>query len=116
MLALGVGALAGCVMGLVIAYIGAHPILVSLAMMIFLRGLGEFLTQGGDISGFPAFMRRSATAPILGIPVPLILFLVCAALVWHVLLTRTRHGLRGLHDRLEHQAPRAIPACTPSAR
>ena len=30
-LALGVGALAGCVMGLVIAYIGAHPILVSLA-------------------------------------------------------------------------------------
>ena len=39
--AIAVGALAGCVMGLVIAYLGAHPILVSLSMMIFLRGLGE---------------------------------------------------------------------------
>ncbi len=51
--ALAVGALAGAVMGAVIAYTGAHPILVSLAMMIFLRGLGEFLTRGGDVSGFP---------------------------------------------------------------
>ena len=40
--ALIVGTISGAVMGLVIAYIGAHPILVSLAMMIFLRGLGEF--------------------------------------------------------------------------
>ena len=55
-LAIGVGALSGLVMGLVIAYTGAHPILVSLSMMIFLRGLGEFLTRGGDISGFPAFL------------------------------------------------------------
>ena len=45
---------AGLVMGSVIAYTGAHPILVSLSMMIFLRGLGEFLTRGGDISGFPS--------------------------------------------------------------
>ena len=43
-------------MGLVIAYTRAHPILVSLSMMIFLRGLGEFLTRGGDVSGFPAFL------------------------------------------------------------
>ena len=43
-------------MGVVIAYTGAHPILVSLSMMIFLRGLGEFLTRGGDISGFPTFV------------------------------------------------------------
>ena len=34
---------------------GAHPILVLFAMMIFLRGLGEFLTRGGDISGFQSF-------------------------------------------------------------
>ena len=43
----------GLVMGPVIAYTGAHPILVSLSMMIFLRGLGEFLTRGADISGLP---------------------------------------------------------------
>lgn len=90
-LALLVGALSGALMGAVIAYIGAHPILVSLAMMIFLRGLGEFLTKGGDISGFPPWMATIGHGTVLGIPVPLILFLVCAVL-WHVLLTHTRHG------------------------
>jgi simple sugar transport system permease protein len=90
-MALGVGAAAGCVMGLVIAIVGAHPILVSLSMMIFLRGLGEFLTRGGDISGFPAFLKPLGHGIVAGIPVPLILFGV-AAFVWHVVLSRTRHG------------------------
>jgi len=90
-LALAVGALSGAAMGAVIAYIGAHPILVSLAMMIFLRGLGEFLTKGGDISGFPQYVAVLGHGSLLGIPVPLILFGLCA-LAWHVLLTRTRHG------------------------
>lgn len=90
--ALGVGALAGCIIGLVIAYVGAHPILVSLAMMIFLRGLGEFTTNGGDISGFPAYMAPIGQGVFLGIPVPLYIFAV-AAVAWHFLLGRTRHGL-----------------------
>jgi simple sugar transport system permease protein len=90
-LALAVGAASGAIMGAVIAYIGAHPILVSLAMMIFLRGLGEFLTKGGDISGFPPWMATLGHGKVLGIPVPLILFLACAVL-WHMLLTHTRHG------------------------
>lgn len=89
--ALAVGSMAGLVTGLVVAYIGAHPILVSLAMMIFLRGLGEFLTRGGDISGFPAFLQPIGHGTILGLPVPLIVFAV-AALAWHMLLSRTRHG------------------------
>ena len=70
LLALGVGTGTGLMMGLVIAYTDAHPILVSLSMMIFLRGLGEFLTRGADISGFPEFVRRSATGPV-AVPVPL---------------------------------------------
>lgn len=90
-LALLVGALSGAVMGAVIAHIGAHPILVSLAMMIFLRGLGEFLTKGGDISGFPPWMATLGHGTVLGIPVPLLLFLACAVL-WHVVLNHTRHG------------------------
>lgn len=89
--ALAVGAAAGAVMGLVIAYSGAHPILVSLAMMIFLRGLGEFLTRGGDISGFPDYLAVLGHGTVAGIPVPLIVF-AAAAVAWHLLLTRTRHG------------------------
>lgn len=90
-MALAVGAASGLVMGLVIAYVGAHPILVSLSMMIFLRGLGEFLTRGGDISGFPDFLQPIGHGTLLGLPVPLILFLI-AAFVWHLMLSRTRHG------------------------
>lgn len=89
--ALGVGAASGGVMGLVIAYLGAHPILASLAMAIFLRGVGEFLTRGGDISGFPDFLHGVGHGYLLGVPAPMVIFLI-AALAWHVLLSRTRHG------------------------
>lgn len=89
--ALAVGAAAGFIEGLVIAYVGAHPILVTLAMMMFLRGLGEFLTRGGDISGFPAYLKPIGHGSVLGIPAPLLLF-AAAAFAWHILLSRTRHG------------------------
>lgn len=89
--AIAVGALAGFIMGSVVAYTGAHPILVSLAMMIFLRGLGEFLTRGGDISGFPDYMHVIGHTSVWGIPVPIIVFAV-VALMWHILLRHTRHG------------------------
>ncbi len=91
LLAITVGALSGLVMGLVIAYTKAHPILVSLSMMIFLRGLGEFLTRGGDVSGFPAFLAPIGYGTILGIPVPLLIFIGCV-LIWHILLTRMKLG------------------------
>lgn len=90
-LAIGVGTMVGLVMGAVIAYTGAHPILVSLSMMIFVRGLGEFLTRGGDISGFPEFIQPLGHGSFYGIPIPLIVLLVAVA-AWHVLLTRTRLG------------------------
>jgi simple sugar transport system permease protein len=90
-LALCVGTASGIVMGAVIAYTGAHPILVSLSMMIFLRGLGEFLTRGGDISGFPEYIQPLGHGWILGIPIPLLILLVAVA-AWQVLMSRTRLG------------------------
>ena len=89
--AMAVGMLSGAIIGAVVAYVGAHPIIVSLAMMIFLRGLGEFLTRGGDISGFPDYVGVMGHGDVLGIPVPLIFFGIVAA-VWYVLLKRTQHG------------------------
>jgi simple sugar transport system permease protein len=78
-------------MGFVVAYTRAHPILVSLSMMIFVRGLGEFLTRGGDVSGFPDFIQPLGHGSLLGIPIPLIVLIICV-LLWHVLLTRTKLG------------------------
>ena len=90
-LAIAVGTATGLVMGPVIAYTGAHPILVSLSMMIFVRGLGEFLTRGADISGFPDFIQPLGHGSLLGVPIPLLIFIL-AVVVWHVLMTRTRLG------------------------
>lgn len=85
------GALIGWVLGITVAYTGAHPILASLAMMIFLRGLGEFLTQGGSVSGFPPELATLGQGTLAGIPVPLMIFAVCVAL-WALILNRTRLG------------------------
>lgn len=90
-LAICVGMVSGLVMGLVIAFTRAHPILVSLSMMIFLRGLGEFLTRGGDISGFPSFVAPIGHGSLFGLPVPLLILIACVA-VTHVFLSRTRLG------------------------
>ena len=70
-------------MGLVIAYTGAHPILVSLSMMIFLRGLGEFLTRGGDISGFPDFIQPLGHGSVFGIPIPLLILIAAVVDLAH---------------------------------
>lgn len=86
-----VGSIAGALEGMIVAYVGAHPILVSLGMMIFLRGLGEFLTKGGDISGFPEIVGALGHGSIFGIPNPLILFGL-VAFAWHILLGRSKHG------------------------
>ena len=89
--ALALGTLIGWTMGIIVAYVGAHPILVSLAFMIFLRGVGEFLTRGGDISGFPAFVGDIGHGTALGIPIPFFIFAGCAVW-WHVLLGRAPLG------------------------
>ena len=89
--ALATGALVGWLMGTIIANTGAHPILVSLSTMIFVRGLGEFLTRGGDISGVPSFVQAVGQGTVAGVPSPLIVF-AAAVLVWFVVLSRTRLG------------------------
>lgn len=90
-LALVSGAVIGWVLGAVVAYTGAHPILASLAMMIFLRGLGEFLTRGGSVSGFPPELTWLGQGNVMGIPVPLVIFALCVG-IWALILTRTRLG------------------------
>ncbi|MGF1476839.1 MAG: ABC transporter permease [Geminicoccaceae bacterium] len=89
--ALAVGVGTGFAMGTIVARTGAHPILVSLGFMIFLRGIGEYLTRGGDVSGFPPFVATLGHGALFGLPIPLILFGLCA-LAWQVLLRQTRLG------------------------
>ncbi|MBV9654801.1 MAG: ABC transporter permease [Acetobacteraceae bacterium] len=108
--ALATGAVVGWAMGAIIATTGAHPILVSLSTMIFVRGLGEFLTRGGDISGTPQAVQAIGQGTLLGIPAPLIVF-AAAVLVWHVLMSRTRLGFatRMIGSNLEATRYSGVP-------
>jgi len=87
---LAVGAAAGFLIGVIVAYVGAHPILVSLGAMIFLQGVGEFLTRGGGISGMPEVFQTIGSGSFLGIPIPMLIFLAAAAgLIYIMHFTRT---------------------------
>lgn len=81
----------GMLTGALVAYVGAHPILVTLATMTMVNGIGIYLSRGAAISGMPDIVRYIGADTLLGIPVPLIIFLVTAVLI-AVFLERTRLG------------------------
>lgn len=95
--ALGAGfvlcVLIGVITGAIIAYIGVHPILVTLGMQTLIGGVSIWLTRGRTLSGFPEPLLLVSNETILGIPVSFIVFVVVALAV-HVLLTRTPLGIR----------------------
>jgi len=90
--AIASGALVGGSIGAMVARLGAHPILVTLGFMILLRGLGEWFTRGGDISGMPPVFTFIGHGTVLGIPMPLLVFAL-AVITWIVVLQYTGLGL-----------------------
>jgi simple sugar transport system permease protein len=95
-LAIGAGLLVSIMIGLLngflIAYIDVSPILATLGTMILLNGVSIVLTKGYVISGFPPLIRFIGNGQIFGIPMPMIIFIICAAFM-ALLLTRTRLGV-----------------------
>ena len=81
----GVGLLIGLATGVMVAYVGAHPILVTLGAMIFLRGVGELLTRGGDISGLPDSFKTLGHESLFGIPIPMLIFLLAVAFCVYIM-------------------------------
>jgi len=85
------GGLIGAATGALVAYVGAHPILVTLATMTTVNGIGIYLTRGAALSGMPDIVRFIGAESLLGIPVPLMIFLLTAALL-ALFLQKTRLG------------------------
>ena len=83
--------LIGAVTGALVAYIGAHPILVTLATMKVVNGIGISLTRGAAISGMPEAVTFLGSADVFGIPLSMFLFLVLATALG-LLLEKTRFG------------------------
>lgn len=81
----------GVITGLMVTRIGAHPILVTLATMMTVKGIGIYLTKGSALSGMPEVVRTLGSGTLLGIPLPLYLFIAAAA-VMALFLGKTRIG------------------------
>jgi simple sugar transport system permease protein len=82
----------GLVNGFLIAKLDVSPILATLGTMILVNGLTIVLTKGYVISGFPNPVRFIGNGLVLGVPMPMIIFIL-AALLMALLLNRTSLGL-----------------------
>jgi len=81
----------GAFNGYVIAYIGVTPMLATLGAMTLFEGISLQVTRGGAISGFPIEFIKIGNTAVLGIPVPMIIFLFVLATVY-LFLERSRMG------------------------
>jgi simple sugar transport system permease protein len=82
----------GLLNGLLIAKLEVSPILATLGTMILLNGVAILLTRGYVISGFPRAIRFIGNGQLGGIPMPMIIFVLCAA-VMSLILNRTQLGM-----------------------
>lgn len=95
-LALAAGAavatLVGLVNGLIVAYVGVSPILVTLGTMTLVRGLAIGLTHGNVLSGFPPWVVYLGNGAPGGVPMPLFVF-AAVAVPMAIMLRRSPLGI-----------------------
>lgn len=70
---------------------GILPFLATLAAMAIARGVALIYTNGQPVSGLNVSFDRIGAGAVLGVPVPVLLFIVVALIADHT-LTRTRFG------------------------
>lgn len=88
---LAVAAVIGLVNGYLIAYLRVSPILTTIGMMTFVKGLAIGLTHGTVISGVPDAILFIGSGTVGGVPIGLILFGACAMFI-AVMLNCTAMG------------------------
>ena len=82
----------GFLTGAIVAFFGVHPILVTLGTMTLVKGVAVLATRGTVIGGFPPAILFLGNGTLFGIPVSMILFIVCAGIV-AVILTHAPFGV-----------------------
>ncbi|WP_207707338.1 ABC transporter permease [Crassaminicella thermophila] len=86
-----VGVLCGAIVGIIIAKTKIPPFIATLGMMIVARGAALIYSDGRPISSLKSSYNFIGQGKVLGIPFPIIVLVVMAAIT-HVLLTNTKFG------------------------
>jgi ribose transport system permease protein len=89
--ALATGGLLGLINGVLVTKGRIPPFIVTLGMLGIARGTAYILTEGRAIYGLPEPLVFLGQGRILGVPMPVIIFLALA-LVMHFVLQHTRFG------------------------
>ena len=90
-LALIVGMTAGAFNGVLVAYGGLQPFIVTLGTLSLYRAIALIYTGGNPIFGIPPEFRALTNSSILGVPSPVLIIAILALVVW-VVLNKTPLG------------------------
>jgi len=88
---LAIGAICGLINGVLVAYAGLQPFIVTLGTLSTYRAIALIYTGGNPVLGVPAGFRSLFNGSLLGLPIPVIMVAVVALLAW-VLLKKTPLG------------------------
>ncbi len=95
----------GSVIGFLIAVVRVSPILATLGIMTLLKGINILISKGSSISNFPDTILVINSTNILGVPLPLLVFLAVVAVLW-VILEKSAFGrtiyLIGSNEQATH--------------
>lgn len=86
-----VGLAGGAIQGVAITRLKVPAFVVTLGGMSVFRGAALLFAAGGPISGFQPDFAWWGQGRIFSVPVPVIIFLLCAVIA-HIVLSYTRYG------------------------
>jgi ribose transport system permease protein len=89
--ALAIGLSCGCLNGILIAFAGLQPFIVTLGTLSLFRALALIYTGGNPVLGLPNEYRQIFSSHILGLPVPVIV-VAALAIMATILLRKTPLG------------------------
>lgn len=89
--ALIVSLICGFLNGILVAYVGVPAILATLGTMGLYSGIAIIITKGYGIVGFPEKFLYIGSGKIFLIPIPMVIFIICALIIV-IILNRTRLG------------------------
>ena len=82
---LGIGALCGVFSGMLVAYAGLQPFIVTLGGLSLFRAIALIYTGGNPVFGIPMEFRSIINSDVFGIPTPIIIVAVIALVLWLVM-------------------------------
>ena len=91
LLALAVGVACGIFNGVLIAYAGLQPFIVTLGGLSLYRALALIYTGGNPVFGLPEGFRDVMNGSLLGVPSPVVIVAVISLALW-VMLNRSPLG------------------------